>query len=563
MKLVSLLFLFIFVLSSQLYAKSEVNESLLNEYLKLQKEYVAETCSPGTEETYTGLEKNYKGDGNFIPVLLDEKIDLKTIKNLIPLMNEKVAWMQTQIDFIKKIKDQESLHAEIDRIGDAATLLVDAKKEYYFANDKAKKEIQLKAQKQFELLLVAVEQLKTKIPFLLSFKFPVNHLALRTEYEKFKVLNTKESRGRSNSIYLFRRIVQDGSYDEDLAKNDAVIRSAFDTLYLSLTKEPNRIFLSENERVDLIFVLRNFDKLLSLKPESLVARFEEWKARSLRTLAFYQDLAEAKKIKLSEESQIKDVTSLLEERARSLYILKDFVLTREARAYEFWSRKSEMLQAIYALETILYSEVGRMDAPDALERRDVAQVVINRSENANYNMLTEKDSLTKFLSSKDKIKDNKWLNVLFKEGEFSFTYFYIPGNFHIYCPDMSRVGQSLRKENVKIAIELLAKPRSDFKALRYFSRTSMYGRIEMDSLWDDFAPIGEVPGKLVRAPKKIYELFMKDRYKLFYDFANNALGKKYLVVELKGKTYVVDSLNPKRIYYYRNPHQFKYFTLLK
>ena len=538
--------------------------SVLDEYLKVQKEFSNQSCTPGTEEAFLKLDKNYRGDGNFIPVLLDEKVDLKTIKNLIPLMKDKIIWIQSQIDFISKIDNLKNLRFEIDRLENDVSLLQEAKKDFFFASNKNKKEeIEKRASKQFEQLLKELDAFKNKIPFLLSFKFPVGHLALRAEYEKYKSLATKEARSRANSVYLFRKIVQDGSYDEDLARNDAVIRSAFDTLYLSLTKEPGRIFLTDNERVDFHYVLNNFDKLLSLKRKALLSRFEEWKARNERTIIFYQDLIEGKKIKLSEQSQIQDITSVLEERARSLYTLKEFVLTRETRAYDFWSKKSELLQTLYAIETILYSEVGRMDAPDALERRDVAQVVINRAENANYNNLSEKDSLTKFLPPKTSIKDNKWLNVLFKEGEFSFTYFYIPGNFHIYCPDMSKTGQFLRRENARIALELLNKPRAGFNALRYFSRLSMFGRIEMDSLWTDFKALPEVPGKPVRNPQRVYDQLKRSRYRFLYDFTNEELGRSFVVVDLKGKTYLVDAKNNKQIYYYRNPHQFKYFTPLK
>ncbi|MDD4973650.1 MAG: hypothetical protein PHY93_04830 [Bacteriovorax sp.] len=559
-----LVIILIIAISPKLHATTGLDDAILAEYLKIQKEYSDESCKAGTESAFQELDKTYRGDGNFIPVSLDEKVDLKTIKNLIPLMIEKSLWIQSQIDFIKKIQDSKSLKFEMDRLENDVSLLLEAKKDYFFTKDKAKRDnIQANAGLQFQQMLKEIEQFKNQIPFLLSFKFPVNHLSLRTEYEKFKNQNNKEARLRANSIYLFRKIVQDGTYDENLIKSDAVIRSAFDTLYMSLNKESNRNFLTDNERVDFSYVIRNFDKLLSLKPDALIARYTEWKARNERTLGFYQDLVEGKKIKLSEDSRIKDVTSLLEERARSLYTLKDFVLSRESNTYDFWSRRSELMQSLFAIETILYSEVGRMDAPDALERRDVAQIVINRSENSTYNLLKSQDTITKFLSPKIKIEENKWLNVLFKEGEFSFTYFYIPGNFHIYCPDMSRTGQFLRRENIRIALELLNKPRTNFTALRYFSRTGMFGRIEMDSLWNEFKALPEVPGKPVRNPRKIYGLFKRDQYKFLYDFTNEDLKKSFLVVELKGKTYVVDAKNTKQIYYYRNPQQFKYFTLLK
>lgn len=562
MKLNVLLILFLLSLSFKgAQAKERLNDRIIDEYLKLQSEFSTTSCKAGTEALFKKFDRDYRGDGNFIPVMLDEKVDLKTIKSLIPLMKEKGQWIQTQIETLSKLQDMKAARAQIDKVESELFELQALKKEHYFTNDTVKKaEIEKRAQAQFTELLKDVETLKDQVPFLLSFKFPVNHLGLRSEYEKFKMIATKEGRARSNSVYLFRKIVQDGSYDEELVKNDAVIRSAFDTLYLSLTKEQGRKFLTDAERVDLRFVLRNFDKFLSYKAPALIGRFNEWKGRSDRAVQFYEDLLEGKKIKLSEESQIKDVTSLLEDRARSLYTLKEFVLSREASAYEFWSKKSELMQALYAIETILYSEVGRMDAPDALERKDVTQVVINRYDNSSYNSLSERDTITKFLSPSVKTLDNRWLNVLFKEGEFSFTYFYIPGNFHIYCPDMSRMGQYLRRENVRIALEYLNRPKPATAALRYFSRTSMFGRIEMDSLWNDFRALPEVPGTPVPNAKKIYHLFLRDQYTFLYDFTNEEHKKKYLVVELKGKTYVVDSAHPKSIYHYRNPHQFKYFA---
>ena len=554
------LFCYPFLLNVSL-AKDHLNETILSEYLKIQKEFSDESCKPGTESAFMKFDKSYRGDGNFIPVLLDEKIDLKTIKNLIPLMKEKSEWIENQIEFIKKIENIKTLHFSLVRIQNNVSLLQEARKDFFFATDQVKKEeLEKNANKQFDQLLKEVEQIKNQMPFLLSFKFPVNHLALRAEYEKFKNLDTKEARARANSIYFFRKIVQDGTFDEELTHNDALIRSAFDTLYLSLTKVPSRTFLSDNERVDLRYVLNNFEKLLNLKQFNLLSRFVEWKKRNDRAVAFYEDLAEGKKIKFSEESQIGDITSMLEERSRSLYTLKEFVLSREASTYEFWAKRSDFFQSLFVLETILYSEVGRMDAPDALERRDVAQVVINRSDNPAYNSLSQRDSLLKFLSPKFKASENKWLNVLFKEGEFSFTYFYITGNFHIYCPDMSKMGQFLRRENVRIAIEMLNKPKNQFTALRYFSRMSMFGRIEMDSLWNDFRAMPEAPGLPVRNSKKIYELFKKDHYKFLYDFTNEQLKKNFLVIELKGKNYVVDAKNFKQIYNYRNTHQFKYFT---
>lgn len=557
-------FAFFILFSLPSWGKSQLDQAVLTEYLKIQKEYSTTACNLGVEQGYKDLDVKYRGDGNYIPVMLDLKVDQKTVKNTIPLIKEKINWIKLQTEFLNKATTFDSIKQTLKRIENEVVVLQEAKKDYFIAKTKNQKvDIESRSKKQFAQMLKEIENLVTEAPFLLSFKFPLNHLALRAEYEKYKGIGLKEPRAKANSLYLYRRVVQDGSYDENLTRNDSVIRAAFDTLYISLNKEKDRMFLTENERADFRYVLANFNILLELGKETLANRFGEWTKRAERSLGFYQDLGDGKKIKISENALATDVNTILEDRARSLVNLKEFVLKKESEAYVYWSKKSELFQYLYAMETILYAEVGRADAPDALERRDVAQVVINRFSHQFYSAMGAGDALMEYLPKEVKTSESKWLNVLFKEGEFSFTYFYIPGNLHIYCPDMSKVGQFLRRENIRIALELLNKPRTNFPALRYFSRVSMYGRIEMDTLWDDYLALGEVPGRPVKNPKKLAQLFKQDRYKFLYDFAVPSTKKTYLTVEMQGRTYVVDFNNPKNVFYYRNPHQFRYFAPVK
>lgn len=545
-------------------AKNKLDQAVLNEYLKAQKEFSDQSCTPGVEQGYKELDTKYRGDGNFIPTLLDQKVDQKTIKAALPLIKEKIIWIKTQAENIKRVPNFEEVSATLKRIENEVAVLQEAKKDLFLAKTKEQKtDIEDRAKKQFAQMMKEVENLKTQAPYLLSFKFPLNHLEMRAEYEKYKGQATKDARLKANLLYLNRRILQDGSYDENLTRNDSVIRAGFDTLYLSLIAGKDRSFLTENERSDFKFVITNLQNLVDQGKETLVSRFNEWADRSERSLTFYQDLSDGKKIKSADTATVTDIAAVLEERAKSLYNLKAFVLKKEASAYEYWAKRSELFQYLYAIETILYAEVGRIDAPDALERRDVAQVVINRFSDAVYSQMGAEDALNDYLAKDLKTKEYKWLNVLFKEGEFSFTYFYIPGNLHIYCPDMSKVGQFLRRENIRIALELLNKPRKDFPGMRYFSRMSMFGRIEMDSLWTGYKPLGEVPGKPVKNAKKIAELYKQDRYKFLYDFETNDKKKTYIVVDMKGKPYVIDFNKPSQVYYYRNPHQFRYFAPLK
>jgi hypothetical protein len=295
----------------------------------------------------------------------------------------------------------------------------------------------------------------------------------------------------------------------------------------------------------------------------MIKRFDEWKKRVERSKDFYANLLDNKKLKISENSQLQDVTSLLENHAKALYNLKEFSLTHQSQTYDFWSKKSELYQSLFALETILYSEVGRIDENVGFFRQDVAQVVINRSNDANFNQLGTNDSLIKFLRKDISTKENIWLNVLFKEGEFSFTYFYIPGNLQIYCPDMSRVGKFLRKENLKIAMKLIKNPRKDFKGIRYFSRVSMFGRIAMDSIWKNYLPVGEEPGSNVsKNVRKLREYYTSGQYRLLYEFKDpNDLTFK--VIEMDGNSYVVNKDKADKFYTYRNPHLFKFFSYSK
>lgn len=564
MVLIKFIFLFIAILtfdSFELSAKVNPNSVMLDEYLKIHNDFVNLHCNAKVVKTYSDLDQKYRGDGNFIPVTIEGKVDQKVIKVLLPLITEKTTWIQSQIDHLKKLKSFEIILQNIKRLENDVSLLQEAKKDFFFAkNKKQKDKIETRAKRQFVQMLIELQLLKDSATFLMSFKFPLDHLALRAEYDRTKAVNTRESRTKANNIYLFRKIVQDGTFDVKRTRNDAVIRAAFDTLFNSLNdeKENVRIFLTENERSDFKYIIKNFRILLNNGKKVFSIRLTEWLSRTQRSYVFYQELEAGKKNK-SGESEL-EVTSILAAKAHALSNLREFVLSKEAEVYQYWSKQPEIYQSLYAIETILYAEVGRIDAPDALERKDVAQIVINRHQNPIYNQLGVKDSLIPYLPKELNTEQYKWLNVLFKEGEFSFTYFYIPGNFHLYCPDVSKMGKFLRRQNVRIAQDYFKFPRDSFNALRYFSRMSMYGRIEMDSLWDNYEALPEVPGKPVKNLKKLSRLFKQDRYNYLYHFNSGASEKTYLVVEMKGKNYVVDAQNPNKLFYYRNPHHFRYFA---
>ncbi|MCY4523533.1 MAG: hypothetical protein OXB84_02215, partial [Halobacteriovoraceae bacterium] len=204
---------------------------------------------------------------------------------------------------------------------------------------------------------------------------------------------------------------------------------------------------------------------------------------------------------------------------------------------------------------------GSVDGRAALERKDIAQVVINRSEIPFYSSLTSKDEVFPNLKKKwGDLKSYRWLNLLFKTGEFSFTYYFIPSSVRVYCPSMNRKGKFLRRENLRVAIALLKKPNENFPAVRYFSRHSMLGRIDMGILWNNYNPLPERPGPPALRGRFLRSLYGKGRYDYLYSFTGPD-NKNFKVIKIKGTNYVV-SLEKNKFYHHRNPHYFKYFKII-
>ncbi len=539
---------------------------LVNQYLKLQESYSLKICRPNVEEDFSRLNNDYKGFGKFIPLGIDDKLDQRTIKSHMHLFDEKEKWISWNIERLRMNKDFTVTFNLIKQLKSELKELVQLNHKHYFAKDSEKSVIEALAHDKFQNYLRDFKFLIEQVPFLLSFNYPVDHLELRRNYEALKNIKSKEAKLKSNSIFFFRRIVQDGMYDESMTKNDSVLRAAIDTFMLSMTKNRNSPFLSENERYDSIYLLKAIDSYLDNGADKLLARLIIWQERNRQIREFYRNLLENKILR---DGEFQTVGKLLEDKARATYVLKDFVLKKEAESYYYWSKEAEIFQALFALETILYSEVGTLDGRDASERREISQVVLNRFQTPKYNHLGSDDSIYEYLKNlgiePDKktklIENNPWLNVLFKEGEFSFTYFYIDGNFHIYCPEMTRSGQFLRRENVRLALETLANANKNYKGLRYYSRYSMQGRIEMDSVWQEYKSMPERPGKKSAKSQVLLKKFKAGKFTFFYEFTTEK-NIQYLVVEIDSKVYVIKKDSPKEVYNYRNPHMFKFFQSL-
>jgi len=121
---------------------------------------------------------------------------------------------------------------------------------------------------------------------------------------------------------------------------------------------------------------------------------------------------------------------------------------------------------------------------------------------------------------------------------------------------MSVKAKGIRKVALDIALDLKGK---NFNLpsipIRYFSRQSMLGRIDMSKLWKSFTPLPEEPGPKLEEERRKNILESKSKY--LYSFTNST-NKLFDV--FSGETFLYVKHNKTGEYFsYRNPNFFKYF----
>ena len=130
----------------------------------------------------------------------------------------------------------------------------------------------------------------------------------------------------------------------------------------------------------------------------------------------------------------------------------------------------------------------------------------------------------------------------------------------MFCPDIAPGAKKLRKKNVEIALQVLKEKNSPFKATRYFSRSSMVGRIHMDAIWEDYIPYPERPGLLAAGQEKLKKAFSQGKYTYLYSY-QDPTGAVFQVVEIGPAVYAIGEEKGLKLFYnHRNPHYFRYFT---
>lgn len=562
-KILSLLYFFLIVTGEtfaapekrELPTSKESFDKIIDVYTKTHQQFSRQVCSSGAEQKFNKLNHAFRGDGHFIPMTLEDKLDRQVIVKNLPELRKKLVWIDGVIEKLREVKQFDSLINDLKALEKQFLEILEFKHKHYLAKtDQEKRKVEISSKYELVRFRQKLKEFYQGIFFLQSFNHPIDHFALRKEYDQWKSATNEEEKNKANDVYFYRQIVQDGAQDPDHRRSDRFLRSLMDTVILALDSMTSDL-MEEDIRYDLDTFFSMVEIQLQRGVNNQLRRLEEWRERTHRAIVFYTALMNNKVVTGAEEQS---VDQLVGDLARARYALREYNFERQAEVYHFWRDQSELMQALFSIETILYNEVGTVDGKDGIERRDVTQIVLNRFRHPFYSELAKDDGLFRFLKlSEEVVARYPWLNLLFKDGEFSFTYFFIPSSVRVYCPDMSRAGRWLRRQNLKIALELLHQPAWEFQALRYYSRHSMHGRIRMDQLWDRYQPIEERPGPLLKDQLGPRKLRSKGEYRFLYHFVSPQ-GERFQVLEM-GRDIVVFAEKSELYYEWRNPQLFKYF----
>lgn len=542
--------------TSQYISIPYTNHEIINNYKIYKRQFSKKLCGPKVESNFWEIYKKYKAQGYYLPLLPSGSLDKKTISKYQREMRSKSLWLGDEINLLH---NRKSSHFKISllkvkKLKQKLKELVDLKSKFMISLAKPlRKKITKESNQKLKVFTKDVISLFKRESYLLSYNYPLDHLKLRTKYDRYKQRKDLQGKRLANDVYFYRQIVQDGTIKADGIGGDRSVRAVIDTITLSLSHKGAN-FITENNRFDLVYLLDKYEKFLKFGKKRLIKSLSNWKQRNIKKEKFYNGLLNTDK---KNKDRVKD---LLLKKGLTRYELKDYVLKKEAESFYFWHSKEEIFRALFAIETILFGEVGDFEGYRQSERSDIVRVILGRSQMDEYSQILDDNMITPYLKKKFNNKDYlkyRWLNLLFKEGEFSFSYYFLSGNLRIYCPSMTRKAKSLEKVNTAIALKVLRRFNGDFKGIRYFSRASMHGRIDMSTLWKRFKSIPERLGAKVSYHRKLLKLYKKGLYENLYSFKSTD-GLPYRVIKIKNINYVIP-YGKIIFYHHRNPHYFKYF----
>jgi hypothetical protein len=532
-------------------------------YMDVFRDFRYRTCPLNAESRFDQLLKKYRGEGFWIPEFKGD-VDIEAIQFILPRVKQKLAWIKNQK---MKVQGMKNLSTDpVMKISRDFQLLMSLKKNELSNDEKLKTKSRQESLNILTHLQKDFKEVIDKYSFFTNFQFPVDHLKNRKVYDMVRDLEDDASKRYANKIFLQRKIFEDGTYLKDQTQSDIYFRTTMDTLYFEL--QEHDFYLTESARYDLEFILDKMSAEIGKGKGRILERLTEWEQRTEKFLSFYEELIQKENMKLIVVNG-KSTTinkELIQKKNQASSKLKDYVYAKQAEVYKYWLSKTELERAVFVIETILMNEVGSVDGEDALERMDVARVVLNRLHQSKYGQIKKSEFIYPYIKSvtqESKIESEKWLNLLFKQGEFSFTYYYMAGASKIFCPDLTPQAKRLRNQNIEIAYLVLKEGKTRFQTTRYFSRASMIGRIHMDSIWEDYKPFPERAGLMVKGQEKLRDDLVKGDFIYLYSFRDPE-NRDFRVVKIKNQSYAVSDINGVQVFYqHRNPHFFRYFTKIE
>ena len=402
---------------------------------------------------------------------------------------------------------------------------------------------------QLRLLGQATNALLDQVSFLKPFGYPVDHFSMRKDYDYYKLRQDILGQKRKNDIGFRRKIFEDGAQNPNHTQSDRFFRALTNTLDFQLQQQG--AIIDENLRYDFDYFLTTLERYLKHPVAFHRKRLGEWLDRTQRTLNFYRNILL--------ESRRRYTKEMLGKRSRAKYQLKKFNFAKQRKVYDFWLQQSELiepclfLRAFYSMRWAILMAKMLWSAGTWLRLSLIAQKFPSIARLKRLN-----PSIPTWLVWSPQAHSKQMVECHVQRRRVSFTYFFIPSSQKVYCPDMSRRGRFLRKENLAIALEILKNPNDGFKAIRYFSRASMLGRIDMAPIWSNFRPLPQRRETRVPHNTWLKTSYYRRKYRFLYQFTD-AQGRLYQVLMIRNQPRVYDPAI-KQFFSYRNPHWFTYFA---
>src|SRR5690606_39284020 len=117
----------------------------LAEYLKLHDRFNKKVCTPGAEEKYWELYRDFRGDGHYIPVLGDGKLDRMTVSRFVPEIESKIAWIGEQKKILAKRNGFADVKVALNLLKERLEKSLDLKYKIFREKDE-KKQVLLKVE---------------------------------------------------------------------------------------------------------------------------------------------------------------------------------------------------------------------------------------------------------------------------------------------------------------------------------------------------------------------------------------------------------------------------------